>query len=476
MSNADYSSKEKLELTNVDEIARAFFQRHQDPVPSQPASLTEKPSEQPTAVEADTDRILSQVVNSFSSISLASPKNEKQSEGEDECHICPIICICPIQSPAALFNRQSLSTRKNNSPSTSSDMNGSPYNALKNGNFSDEVLKGNTENQNQQTNRYGEPPQSHELTRKTHRQSQSQTQYGEAPLIYSSSPKNRDAPLIHSSKGRATPTPLIYSSKDRSKSSSASSSDGNGNTDCNNTTSECTTHFNDGNSQLSCIASARDGEVVWFNKKDQRRGPAWYGNNDLPFDKPPIIRDTMGNFLTLFFTTRYCFSNHFKCESLTIDGKRFLCTEQYYMYYKAVVFDDVDIMHAIMNETDPKTMKRMGEEVRGFDQRKWFSVSIKVMAIAQLHKYAQDPLLREQLFETDETELVEASPTDIRWGVKLAIDDDRIADKRQWGGLNLMGLILTELRERLKQNPAFKWEYDAIKNLRRNNPSNHIPL
>lgn len=51
------------------------------------------------------------------------------------------------------------------------------------------------------------------------------------------------------------------------------------------------------------------------------------------------------------------------------------------MYYKAVVFDDVEIMHAIMNETDPKTMKRMGEEVRGFDQRKWFSVSIKVSKI-----------------------------------------------------------------------------------------------
>ena len=45
------------------------------------------------------------------------------------------------------------------------------------------------------------------------------------------------------------------------------------------------------------------------------------------------------------------------------------------------------------------------------------------MVIAQYHKYQQDPLLRDQLFDTYRTYLVEATPSDVRWGIARGMGD-----------------------------------------------------
>lgn len=40
----------------------------------------------------------------------------------------------------------------------------------------------------------------------------------------------------------------------------------------------------------------------------------------LSFKQPPLLFGDDSNALTLFFTKAYCFSNHFPCERLVIDG------------------------------------------------------------------------------------------------------------------------------------------------------------
>lgn len=46
--------------------------------------------------------------------------------------------------------------------------------------------------------------------------------------------------------------------------------------------------------------------------------------------------------------------------------------------------------------------------------------------------------------------MVEASPIDRIWGIGLAHDDPRAADRTRWRGLDLLGFVLVEVRRALR--------------------------
>lgn len=48
--------------------------------------------------------------------------------------------------------------------------------------------------------------------------------------------------------------------------------------------------------------------------------------------------------------------------------------------------------------------------------------------------------------------MVEASPLDKIWGVGLAEDDPKIKHRQNWKGKNLLGEILTRIRDELLAN------------------------
>lgn len=154
----------------------------------------------------------------------------------------------------------------------------------------------------------------------------------------------------------------------------------------------------------------------------------------------------------VIFYTNY-FSNFHKCKFME-NGIIFNCTEQYFMYYKALTFADKNntnenIAAKILQTTDPFEIKRLGREVRDYDDGLWSAIRYGIMLRGNILKYTQNTDLMIKLSSTGNKTLVEASPTDTIWGVGLAEKDPLILDSNNWTGQNLLGKCLMEVRTRL---------------------------
>jgi ribA/ribD-fused uncharacterized protein len=131
---------------------------------------------------------------------------------------------------------------------------------------------------------------------------------------------------------------------------------------------------------------------------------------------------------------------------------RFYTSEQLFMYYKACFFGDkVMAIRIIMNGKDPKDAKDLGREVKNYSEEKWSKVREEMMYNAIVNKFTSDPKLTKQLLDTENKILVEGTPFDPIWGVKIKWDDDRILDERNWKGQNLLGKVLMRVREDLRK-------------------------
>ena len=128
-------------------------------------------------------------------------------------------------------------------------------------------------------------------------------------------------------------------------------------------------------------------------------------------------------------------------------GRRYNCCEQYMMFWKAMLFHDFEIARRIMAEKDPRLQQLLGREVRGFNNALWDRNSERIVYSGNKLKFDQHIDLRIRLVGTYPLLLVEASPTDLIWGVGLAEDNPLILDERNWRGKNLLGKTLTRIRD-----------------------------
>jgi ribA/ribD-fused uncharacterized protein len=131
-------------------------------------------------------------------------------------------------------------------------------------------------------------------------------------------------------------------------------------------------------------------------------------------------------------------------------GQRFTCAEQYMMYGKAILFDDAEIAEQILAAAAPSQHKALGRKVRNFSDPVWKANREAIVHDGSRAKFTQNPALRQALLDTAGTELVEASPFDRIWGIGLSATDARAEDPSQWRGQNLLGKILTRVRDELR--------------------------
>ena len=117
------------------------------------------------------------------------------------------------------------------------------------------------------------------------------------------------------------------------------------------------------------------------------------------------------------------------------------------MYCKALVFRDYEIADKIMKETNPRNQKGLGRQVKNFSDEVWDQYKYNIVKEGCNRKFNIDEY-KELLLSFDiSTEFVEASPYDKIWGIGLIASDKRAQNKDEWQGENLLGKIITEIRQ-----------------------------
>ena len=137
-------------------------------------------------------------------------------------------------------------------------------------------------------------------------------------------------------------------------------------------------------------------------------------------------------------------------SKFTIDNITYSCAEQYMMSQKALLFNDQENYALIMNTADPKKQKAYGRKVKNFNQYVWIEKREEFVYQANLAKFTDNPNLLKLLLDTENRQLVEASPKDNIWGIGMGTNDPNIGNKSSWG-LNLLGKALVKVRDVLRK-------------------------
>ena len=153
----------------------------------------------------------------------------------------------------------------------------------------------------------------------------------------------------------------------------------------------------------------------------------------------------------LFFYGGFCSQ---WLHSPFVDSDSLLCfntAEQWMMYKKAKFFNDNATASKIMEADHPSLQKSLGRSVKNFNDKEWDKVKEGIVLRGNVMKFTQHPELKQLLLDTKDKTIVEASPTDVVWGIGLGLDSPYLLDESKWRGENLLGEILMEVRDVLRR-------------------------
>ncbi len=170
----------------------------------------------------------------------------------------------------------------------------------------------------------------------------------------------------------------------------------------------------------------------------------------------------------------------------TVKDIVFTSAEQFMMYCKAKLFNDEVVAQKILklNETTPilfkfidghfqkegyskndilkdenllaewnkaqRKIKDLGKEVANFKEEEWCKHRENYVYRGNFEKFTQNEDLKKELLNTGNAIMVEASPYDKIWGIGMKKDHPNATDPNKWFGLNLLGKILTQLKNNLR--------------------------
>ena len=152
-----------------------------------------------------------------------------------------------------------------------------------------------------------------------------------------------------------------------------------------------------------------------------------------------------------FWQSSSPFSNWHPARFKDDEGRTFYNSEQYMMYKKAILFNDMVIAEEIIKNKSPKECKALGRKVKNFDSEKWDAVSQEIVYQGCLYKFQQNKELKSYLMKSGNRLIAEASPYDKVWGIGLNAYQARRIPMEEWPGKNLLGIVLMRVRDTLTE-------------------------
>ena len=124
--------------------------------------------------------------------------------------------------------------------------------------------------------------------------------------------------------------------------------------------------------------------------------------------------------------------------------------EQYMMYQKAKLFENMDIAKEILSTDDVQKIKALGRAVQNYNDTVWNGLRQIIVFEGLIEKFKQNEGLRTRLLSTGNAILAECAVHDRIWGIGLSMNDPKRLDMQNWRGQNLLGFSLMRVRSILK--------------------------
>ena len=160
--------------------------------------------------------------------------------------------------------------------------------------------------------------------------------------------------------------------------------------------------------------------------------------------------DTVG-----FFGELNLLSN-FHPANFTVNGIHYTSSEQFIQHMKALSFNDHVTAKKIINAMNAMECKELSREIHNFKKTTWEENAKTKCKPGIFQKFRQNSCLRDVLIHCTGNKQIIESAKDKFWGTGIPLQDDDCLNPSKWlsRGSGIMGEILTEIREELRNIPT----------------------
>lgn len=178
----------------------------------------------------------------------------------------------------------------------------------------------------------------------------------------------------------------------------------------------------------------KDLYVLDYEKNKNLKTIGFFGGKNSTNYGPEIL----SNFYPAKFTVKI------KERSFT-----FTCSEQFFMWYKAILFKDMKVAKEILDTGyNPNKYKSLGRKVANYDDFTWNKSRTYAMKFAVKEKFKQNQRLLKYLLATGDAYLIECNPRDNIWAAGVPLNSN-YSNPHTWNGENLLGWVIMEVRDEL---------------------------